>query len=183
MFGVLAWAPVHSAVPQRPDPQAARQLSTLVLSGVVTAVDKGTYQEHAFEVPAGVSRLDFEFTHSHPTDGTQLEVGVFDPSGFRGASRFSKRRFHIAEAHATPSYVPGRLPAGRWRVSLGIPAVFLFGGMKRADKPERVELRHGDVAVWGGPARLRYHGVMPLKEGHHPLVGRHRINLTFRKAG
>ena len=68
-------------------------------------------------------------------------------------------------------------------VSLGIPAVFLFGGLKRADKPGRVELRHGDVAVWGGPARLRYHGVMPLKEGHHPLVGSHRINLTFRKAG
>lgn len=68
-------------------------------------------------------------------------------------------------------------------VSLGIPAVFLFGGMKRADKPSRVELRHGDVVVWGGPARLRYHGVMPLKEGHHPQVGLHRINLTFRKAG
>jgi alkylated DNA repair protein (DNA oxidative demethylase) len=68
-------------------------------------------------------------------------------------------------------------------VSLGIPAVFLFGGLKRADKPGRVELRHGDVVVWGGPARLRYHGVMPLKEGRHPLVGPHRINLTFRKAG
>ena len=68
-------------------------------------------------------------------------------------------------------------------VSLGIPAVFLFGGMNRADKPSRVDLRHGDVVVWGGPGRLRYHGVMPLKEGDHPLVGRHRINLTFRKAG
>ena len=67
-------------------------------------------------------------------------------------------------------------------VSLGIPAVFLFGGAKRADKTSRVLLAHGDVVVWGGPARLRYHGVMPLKEGHHPLVGGHRINLTFRKA-
>jgi len=68
-------------------------------------------------------------------------------------------------------------------VSLGIPVVFLFGGLKRADKLIRLQLTHGDVAVWGGPARLRYHGVMPLKEGHHPLLGRHRINLTFRKAG
>jgi alkylated DNA repair protein (DNA oxidative demethylase) len=68
-------------------------------------------------------------------------------------------------------------------VSLGIPAIFLFGGLRRSDKPRRVELTHGDVVVWGGPARLRYHGVMPLKEAHHPLVGRHRINLTFRKAG
>ena len=67
-------------------------------------------------------------------------------------------------------------------VSLGIPAVFLFGGSNRADKPSRVQLRHGDVMVWGGPARLRYHGVMPLKEGYHRLVGRYRINLTFRKA-
>jgi alkylated DNA repair protein (DNA oxidative demethylase) len=67
-------------------------------------------------------------------------------------------------------------------VSLGIPAVFLFGGSNRADKPSRVQLTHGDVMVWGGPARLRYHGVMPLKEGYHPLVGRYRINLTFRKA-
>ncbi|MGH7232508.1 MAG: DNA oxidative demethylase AlkB [Nitrospiraceae bacterium] len=67
-------------------------------------------------------------------------------------------------------------------VSLGIPAVFLFGGSKRADKPTRVQLTHGDVVVWGGPARLHYHGVMPLKEGYHPLVGGHRVNLTFRKA-
>jgi alkylated DNA repair protein (DNA oxidative demethylase) len=67
-------------------------------------------------------------------------------------------------------------------VSLGIPAVFLFGGLKRADRVTRVPLAHGDVVVWGGPARLRYHGVMPLKEGHHPLLGGHRINLTLRKA-
>jgi len=68
-------------------------------------------------------------------------------------------------------------------VSLGLPAVFLFGGLKRADKPARVPLEHGDVVVWGGPARLRYHGVLALKAGHHALIGAHRINLTFRKAG
>ena len=67
-------------------------------------------------------------------------------------------------------------------VSLGLPAVFLFGGVDRSDKVVRVKLTHGDVVVWGGPARLRYHGVLALKEGHHPLVGGHRINLTFRKA-
>jgi alkylated DNA repair protein (DNA oxidative demethylase) len=68
-------------------------------------------------------------------------------------------------------------------VSLGIPAVFEFGGLNRADKTSRVPLMHGDVVVWGGPARLRYHGVSPLKDGDHPALGRHRINLTFRKAG
>jgi DNA oxidative demethylase len=67
-------------------------------------------------------------------------------------------------------------------VSLGLSATFLFGGFNRADTAVRVKLTHGDVAVWGGPARLRYHGVLPLKKGHHALVGGHRINLTFRKA-
>ena len=67
-------------------------------------------------------------------------------------------------------------------VSLGLPAVFLFGGLKRADRPVRVGLKHGDVVVWGGPARLAFHGVMPLKDGFHPKVGRQRLNLTLRKA-
>ena len=67
-------------------------------------------------------------------------------------------------------------------VSLGLPAVFLFGGNQRADKTQRVALAHGDVVVWGGPSRLRFHGVLPLKDGEHRLAGRRRINLTFRKA-
>lgn len=67
-------------------------------------------------------------------------------------------------------------------VSLGLPAVFLFGGNSRKDKTRRIPLRHGDVVVWGGPARLFHHGVLPLKEGHHSLLGRKRINLTFRRA-
>jgi len=68
-------------------------------------------------------------------------------------------------------------------VSLGVPAVFLFGGSNRAEKAKRVPLTHGDVVVWGGPARLRYHGVMPLKESYHRSLGGQRVNLTFRKAG
>ncbi len=67
-------------------------------------------------------------------------------------------------------------------VSLGIPAVFLFGGLRRTERPVRVQVAHGDVLVWGGPARLRYHGVLPLREDYHHLLGSHRINLTFRKA-
>jgi DNA oxidative demethylase len=68
-------------------------------------------------------------------------------------------------------------------VSLVPPAMFLFGGFARRDKTQRVPLEHGDVVVWGGPARLRYHGVLTLKEDEHPLLGRMRVNLTFRKAG
>jgi alkylated DNA repair protein (DNA oxidative demethylase) len=67
-------------------------------------------------------------------------------------------------------------------VSIGLPAVFLFGGDSRKDKQERVPVHHGDVVVWGGPARLRYHGVLALKDGRHPLVGAQRLNLTFRRA-
>jgi alkylated DNA repair protein (DNA oxidative demethylase) len=67
-------------------------------------------------------------------------------------------------------------------VSLGLPASFQFGGLARNDPVNRYPLLHGDVAVWGGPARLRYHGVAAVQDGAHPLLGRCRINLTFRRA-
>lgn len=67
-------------------------------------------------------------------------------------------------------------------VSLGLPAVFQFGGLQRSATATRVTLTHGDVVVWGGPDRLRYHGVLALKAGEHPVVGACRLNLTFRKA-
>ena len=66
-------------------------------------------------------------------------------------------------------------------VSLGLPAVFLWGGKRRADPVRRLPLESGDIVVWGGPARFVYHGVSPLKDGQHPLTGAARINLTFRK--
>jgi alkylated DNA repair protein (DNA oxidative demethylase) len=68
-------------------------------------------------------------------------------------------------------------------LSLGIPATFLFGGLERTDRPARIPLRHGDVAVWDGVDRLRFHGVHPLKEATHPEVGAHRFNFTLRRAG
>ncbi len=66
-------------------------------------------------------------------------------------------------------------------VSLGLPAVFLWGGKRRSDPVRRLRLEGGDVVVWGGPSRFVYHGVAPLKDGRHPLTGATRINLTFRK--
>jgi len=66
-------------------------------------------------------------------------------------------------------------------LSLGLPAVFLFGGTERNQRPQRYRLAHGDVVVWGGPSRLAFHGVAPLGDGDHPLLGRRRINLTFRR--
>jgi alkylated DNA repair protein (DNA oxidative demethylase) len=65
--------------------------------------------------------------------------------------------------------------------SLGLPAIFMFGGLKRGDKPRRFRLEHGDIAVWGGPSRLFFHGVAPLADGDHPVMGPQRLNLTFRK--
>lgn len=67
-------------------------------------------------------------------------------------------------------------------VSLGLPAVFLFGGLTRSERPRRLPLEHGDVVVWGGPSRMVYHGVEPVMHGQHALTGACRINLTFRKA-
>jgi len=67
-------------------------------------------------------------------------------------------------------------------VSLGLPTTFLWGGLSRGDRQRRIRLESGDVVVWGGPARLVYHGVAILIEGEHPLTGSGRINLTFRKA-
>ena len=67
-------------------------------------------------------------------------------------------------------------------VSLGLPAIFQFGGLRRSDSVQKFALRHGDVAVWGGPSRLHYHGVAALKDGWHERLGRMRINLTFRRA-
>jgi len=66
-------------------------------------------------------------------------------------------------------------------VSLGLPAVFLFGGLQRKDKTTRWPLLHGDVVVWGGPSRLAFHGVAPLEDGEHAALGAQRVNLTFRR--
>ncbi len=66
-------------------------------------------------------------------------------------------------------------------VSFGLECIFLLGGLQRIDKPRRILLEHGDVIVWGGPSRMRFHGVQPLKRGSHPITGPYRYNLTFRK--
>ena len=114
----------------------------------------------------------------------KLAADAADDVGFRGFA---------PEACLINRYVPGAklslhqdkdeldFAAPIVSVSLGMPAIFLFGGAKRADKPNRYRLEHGDVVVWGGPSRLFFHGVAPLPEGEHVLMGRQRINLTFRK--
>jgi DNA oxidative demethylase len=121
-----------------------------------------------------------------PAAFAALASEAADAAGFPG---------FIPDACLVNRYVPGtRLSLHQDRderdfsapivsVSLGLPATFLFGGDARRDRQQRVPLRHGDVVVWGGPSRLRHHGVLALKEGSHPLLGAQRINLTFRLAG
>ena len=101
----------------------------------------------------------------------------------------------VPESCLVNEYVPGAklslhqdkdekdLSAPIVSVSLGLPAVFLFGTTLRNDRPLRYRLVHGDVVVWGGASRLAYHGVMPLADGDHALLGRRRVNLTFRSPG
>jgi alkylated DNA repair protein (DNA oxidative demethylase) len=119
---------------------------------------------------------------------------VFTRLAARAASRAGFERF-VPDACLVNRYEPStRLSLHQDRderdhghpivsVSLGIPALFLFGGAARSHKARRVPLAHGDVVVWGGPARLYYHGVLPVKEAVHPLTGGCRFNLTFRRAG
>jgi DNA oxidative demethylase len=120
-----------------------------------------------------------------PRSFLELAEKAADQAGFRGFS---------PDACLINRYQPGaRMSLHQDRdehdfgapivsVSLGLPAIFLFGGLKRSDRPRRFRLEHADVVVWGGPARLVFHGVAPLADGEHPLLGRQRINLTFRKA-
>ncbi|MEA1029673.1 DNA oxidative demethylase AlkB [Pseudomonas sp. N-137] len=121
------------------------------------------------------------------------------PAVFRELAQAAARQAHFEhfepDACLINRYVPGArmslhqdknercLSAPIVSMSLGLPAVFQFGGFERSDKSLRVPLFHGDIVVWGGVDRLRYHGVLPLKQGQHPKLGAQRINLTFRTAG
>src|SRR5439155_5134375 len=115
----------------------------------------------------------------------ELSMGAADAAGFAGFE---------PDACLVNRYEPGTrlslhrdenerdLSAPIVSVSLGLPAVFLFGGLSRGDRTQRVPLESADVVVWGGPARLTYHGIAPLAAGEDPLTGRCRINLTLRRA-
>ena len=104
----------------RPRAGSSREI---VLEGTLTAADRLAWIEREFEVPPGTVRLDVETDHSHRDAGTALEFGLYDPERFRGASRFSKTRFFVTRDAATPSYVPGPLQPGTWRLLIGIPSI------------------------------------------------------------
>lgn len=142
------------------------------------------------------------------TDRTGYRYGRLDPESGRPwpamPSCFSRLAIVAATETGYPDFVPDACLINRYEpgarltlhqdknerdfanpivsVSLGLPATFQFGGFSRKAAIRKYALYHGDVVVWGGPARLRYHGVAELKEGEHATLGRMRINLTFRRA-
>lgn len=164
-------------------------------------------------VTPGGKRMSVAMTNCGPlgwiSDRSGYRYGPVDPdTGARWPAMpalFRQLARDAAEAAGYPGFAPDACLVNRYEpgtrlslhqdrdegnyahpivsVSLGIPAVFLWGGAERADKARRVGLWHGDVVVWGGPARLRFHGVLPLAQAEHAATGARRINLTFRKAG
>jgi alkylated DNA repair protein (DNA oxidative demethylase) len=140
-------------------------------------------------------RSGYRYESHDPLTGHRWPAmpGVFAALAVQAAARAGFGRF-APDACLVNRYEPGaRLSLHQDKderdfsdpivsVSFGLPAVFLLGGLRRGDPLRRVPLSHGDVVVWGGPARLRYHGVLPLEPGNHVLMGAERINLTFRRA-
>ena len=140
-------------------------------------------------VSDGTSTLTSPVVSSFELDGQHITSGV----------TFSATLTDLADNPLAPVELTGTVEqvvlgrtsdteTGTWNtelvsLSLGLPATFLLGGLARADKPVKVPVAHGDVLVWGGASRLRYHGVAMLAEGAHPRLGPRRINLSFRRAG
>ncbi len=117
IFSVSTLPARHQAPIERP---ATREI---VLEGTISAADRLAWLERAFDVPAGTARIDVETNYGHRTEGTAIEFGLYDPVRFRGASRTSKTGFFIARTTATPAYRPGELPAGTWRLLMGVPSI------------------------------------------------------------
>ena len=136
----------------------------------------------------------YRYTTTDPQTGRTWPTipSIFMELASRAAQALGFGRF-VPDACLINRYAPGtRLSLHQDRdeqdhqapivsVSLGLPATFLWGGLQRQNRTTRYRLAHGDVAVWGGPSRLMFHGISELKDGVHPLTGALRYNLTFRK--
>ena len=103
--------------------ESAPRAPDLVLTGSFSGKDHQTYRDVAFVVPTGVQRLTLEFSYSGKGDHTTLDIGLKDPLRFRGWSGGNKSRVVIEDGLATPSYLPGPIPAGAWKLIIGIPNI------------------------------------------------------------
>lgn len=117
-----ASVPALAQTPETASPSLAPRAPDVVLDGVLTGADHETYRELPFEVPAGVERVTVEFAYDRE-NRTVVDLGVYDPERFRGWSGGNKSRFTVAETDATPSYLPGPVRPGTWKLLLGMPNV------------------------------------------------------------
>lgn len=101
--------------------EATESKPDLVLTGSVTGAQNRTYFEVPFAVPAGVHRISVDFSYTGKEQRAALDLGVADPMRFRGSSGGNKDHFTIAEADATPSYLAGSIPPGKWRLLISVP--------------------------------------------------------------
>jgi hypothetical protein len=93
----------------------------VVLKGHLTGADHQTYKDLAFEVPADVTRVTVKFNYTGREQKATIDLGLYDPNGFRGWSGGNKAEFTVSDADATPSYLPGRIVPGTWKLILGVP--------------------------------------------------------------
>lgn len=100
---------------------AQESVPDLVLKGSFDRSDHETYREVPFRVPRGTHNLVLDFSYSGKDDRTVIDFGLRDPVRFRGWSGGSKSRVVIEEADAAPSYLPGPLKPGLWKLILGVP--------------------------------------------------------------
>jgi len=102
---------------------AAERAPDLVLKGQIAGADNETYRRVPFDVPAGTKRLTVVFSYTGKADRTVIDMGLWDGARFRGWSGGARDRFTLSAEDATPGYLPGLLPAGKWTLMLGVPNV------------------------------------------------------------
>ena len=95
----------------------------MVLQGEVHPSQKQTYFEVPFTVPARTHRITVAFHNLGKEQHTVLDLGIADPFRFRGASGGNKDHFTLSDTDATPSYLPGAIPPGRWKLLIAVPNI------------------------------------------------------------
>jgi predicted metal-dependent phosphoesterase TrpH len=143
------------------------------IDGVVHPEDRYEYLTEPFEVPDGVERIEVEFEYDRSGDA-ELEIGMHDPNGFRGTSRFSRSEFFIATRTATPAYYPGAIPAGTWKVSIGVPTVYTETDYSIDIRMYREDVGERRSGPWAEPVRDSagwYQGDLHSHTGHSDGYG------------
>ena len=141
---------------------------TLTLTGVMTGADHETYREVPFKVPAGTTSVTVEFAYTGKEQKSVIDLGIRDPQRFRGWSGGNKAKFTLTDTWATPSYLPGPLPAGEWKLILGVPNLRKDG---RAEYTARITLDDGPAFHGFAEAPLKtgpawYRGDLHMHTGH-----------------